>query len=91
MKGIGQNFDSFMMEQGLYDEAMEIAAKKMIALQIEKEMQKQKLTKTSLAHRLRTSRAAVDNILNPRFNTSIASLEKFANALGKHIKISLEA
>ena len=35
MKGIGQNFDDFMIEQGLYEEAQEIAAKRLIVLQLE--------------------------------------------------------
>jgi hypothetical protein len=30
MNGFGQNFDDFMLEQGLYDEAKELAAKKLI-------------------------------------------------------------
>ena len=29
MKGKGQNFEDFMLEQGLYDEAKELAAKKL--------------------------------------------------------------
>ena len=40
MKGIGQNFDDFMIEQGLYEEAKELAAKRLIALQLEEEMNK---------------------------------------------------
>jgi hypothetical protein len=34
MNGLGQNFDDFMIEQGLYDEAKELAAKKLIVLKI---------------------------------------------------------
>jgi len=43
MKGIGQDFDDFMVEQGLYDEAKELAAKKLIVLELKQEMDMQKL------------------------------------------------
>jgi len=38
---------------------------------------------------MKTSRVAVDNILDPKFNTSIDSLERFAYAVGKKLTISL--
>lgn len=41
MHGIGQNFDEFMQEQGLYDEAKELAAKRIIVLQLSEEMKRQ--------------------------------------------------
>ena len=89
MKGIGQNFDDFLNEQGILDEVNELAAKKLITYQLKKAMQEQKLTKSSIAKKLNTSRVAVDNILDPTFNTSIDSLERFAHILGKKLTISL--
>jgi len=89
MKGIGQNFNDFLKEQGIYDEVNELAAKKLITYQLEKAMQEQKLTKSFIAKKMKTSRVAVDNILNPSFNTSIDSLERFAHVLGKKLTISL--
>ena len=90
MNGIGQNFDDFMVEQGLYDEAKELAAKKLIVLELKQEMEAQKLTKRKVAEKMHTSRVAVDNILNPEYNTSIGTLERFASVLGKSIHISLQ-
>jgi DNA-binding XRE family transcriptional regulator len=90
MKGLGQNFDNFMIEQGLYDESKELAAKKLIALKLKMEMEAQNLTKSTVARKLHTSRIAVDNILNPSYNTSIGTLERFAAVLGKHLSITLE-
>ncbi|MHC6202540.1 hypothetical protein ACYULU_05010 [Breznakiellaceae bacterium SP9] len=49
MNGMGQNFDDFMIEQGLYDEAKELAAKKLIAFELQQEMNAQKLTKSIAA------------------------------------------
>lgn len=39
MNGYGQNFDDFMAEQGLYDEAKERSAEKLHALEITQERQ----------------------------------------------------
>ena len=78
-----------MIEQGLYDEAKELAAKKIIALELQREMRVQNLSKTTVAKMMKTSRVAVDNILNPTYNTSIGSLERFASVLGKRLSISL--
>ncbi|GHU89285.1 hypothetical protein FACS189476_07950 [Spirochaetia bacterium] len=89
MNGMGQNFDDFMIEQGLYDEAKELAAKKLIAFELQQEMNAQKLTKSSVAKKMNTSRVAIDNILNPSYNTSIGTLERFASILGKRLSISL--
>jgi len=89
MRGIGQDFNDFLKEQGIYDEVNELAAKKLITYQLEKAMQEQKLTKSFIAKKMKTSRVAIDNILNPAFNTSIDSLERFANVLGKKLTISL--
>jgi len=44
MKGIGQNFDDFLKEQGMYDEVNELAAKKLITYQLKQAMQEQNLT-----------------------------------------------
>lgn len=89
MHGIGQNFDEFMQEQGLYDEAKELAAKRIIVLQISEEMKRQRITKSEIAKRMNTSRLSVDNVLDANHNTSISTLERFAAALGKKIQISL--
>jgi hypothetical protein len=89
MNNIGQSFDDFMMEQGIYDEAKELAAKKLIAFKLKAEMDKQKITKTVMAKRMKTSRVTVDNVLNPAYNTSIGTLERAASALGKELAISL--
>jgi len=89
MKGVGQNFNDFLKEQGIYDEVNELAAKKLITYQLQQVMQEQKLTKSFIAKKMKTSRVAVDNILDPNFNTSIDSLERFAVVLGKKLTISL--
>ncbi len=89
MNGMGQNFDDFMIEQDLYDEAKELASKKLIVFELKNEMEKQHLSKSKAAKRMHTSRVAIDNILNPEHNTSIGTLERFASVLGKTLIISI--
>ncbi|WP_307771444.1 XRE family transcriptional regulator [uncultured Treponema sp.] len=89
MNGIGQDFSDFMKEQGLYEEAQELATKKVIAAQLQAEMEKQKLSKSAVAQRMNTTRTAVDNALNPAFNTSLSTIERFARALGKRVSVVL--
>ncbi|MDR3161181.1 MAG: helix-turn-helix domain-containing protein [Spirochaetaceae bacterium] len=89
MKGTGQNFDDFLTEQGIYDEVKELATKKLIAIQLQQELEAQNLSKSQMARKMGTSRAAINNILDPSYNTSLGSLERFAGLLGKKIHISL--
>ncbi len=89
MNGLGQDFSDFMKEEGLYEEAQELATKKIIAAQLQAEMERQNLSKTAVAKRMNTTRTAVDNALNPAFNTSLSTIERFARALGKRISVVL--
>ena len=90
MKGIGQNSDDFLPEQGIYDEVKELATKKNIVFQLQQELKSQKISKSQMARKMGTSRAAIDNILDPSYNTSLGSLERFARLLGKKISITLQ-
>jgi antitoxin HicB len=84
---IGSAFDD-CLEENLLTEANEIAIKRVIAWQIQQEITSRRMTKTSLAKAMCTSRAAVDRLLDPE-NTSVTlnTLGKAATILGKRIKI----
>ncbi len=88
-KHIGSNFDDFLEEEGLLEEAESVAAKRIFVFQIEKEMKKQKIDKSEFATRLATSRSAVDRVLDPEISSTLKTCAKAARALGKHLKISL--
>ena len=45
-KYVGSNFDGFLFKESLLEHATAIAVKRVIAWQIQREMEKQKLTKT---------------------------------------------
>ncbi|MDD3461587.1 MAG: XRE family transcriptional regulator [Mesotoga sp.] len=87
---LGSSFDSFLEEEGIYEEVTLAAAKRVLAMQIQREMQKQDLSKAAMAHKMHTSRSALDRLLDPD-NTSITlqTLDKAAKSLGRKVKISL--
>jgi len=84
----GSDFDDFLREDGILDEVNEVARKRIVAFQIEREMQARKLTKVSLAQQLGTSRAQLDRVLDPN-NTSITlnTLLKLAKIFGKQLEL----
>lgn len=89
-KYVGSRFDAFLVEEGLYGEATACAAKRVLAWQISQMMTETSITKAELARRMKTSRAAVDRLLDPE-NTSINlhTMEKAAQTFGKRLEIQL--
>lgn len=91
-KHMGSNFDDFLAEEAMLEEATAVAVKRVIAWQIEQEMKVQKLTKTALALKMRTSRAALNRLLDASDTSlTLTTLASAATALGKHVKIELAA
>jgi antitoxin HicB len=89
-KNIGSKFDDFLKEENLFEQVDATAVKRMLAAQIALGMKRNKLTKTEMANRMRTSRAALDRLLDPE-NASItlSTLERAASALGKKLRLEL--
>ena len=87
----GSDFDSFLKEEGLAAEADAVAAKRMLAHQLETAMKKKHLSKVSMAKRMQTNRSALDRLLDPE-NSSVTlqTLENAATVLGKKLRISLK-
>jgi antitoxin HicB len=89
-KNYGSNFDDFLREEGLLDEAEAAAIKRTIAFQIAQEMKRHNLTKVEMASKMKTSRAALDRLLDPtNASVTLSTLEKAAVVLGKKLKIEL--
>ena len=87
---IGSNFDDFLKEEGLYEQTTAAALKKVLALQIEEAMKTQQLTKTAMAKRMRTSRAALNRLLDDSDTSlTLTTLASAASALGKAVTIEL--
>jgi DNA-binding Xre family transcriptional regulator len=82
-KHIGSNFDDFLAEEGLLEDATATAMKRVIAWQIEQEMKAQKLSKTAMAAKMHTSRAALNRLLDATDTSlTLTTLASAAAALG---------
>jgi antitoxin HicB len=87
---IGSSFDEFLAEEGLLDQATMVAQKRVLAWQLAKAMRERKITKADLARRMRTSRSALDRLLDPRnASVTLATMGRAAAALGKRLSIGL--
>lgn len=87
---LGSSLDEFLAEEGILAEAEAVAVKRVLAFQIERLMAEQDLTKTEMARRMNTSRAAVDRLLDPSSDSAtLTTLEKAAFALGRRLQVSL--
>lgn len=88
---IGSDFDDFLKGEGLLEDAEAVAAKRVIAFQIAREMKARRITKTELARRMNTSRPAVDRLLDPANpSVTLSTLERAASAVGKRLRIELD-
>lgn len=91
-KHIGSNFDDFLKEESIFDHSSAVAVKRVIAWQIEQEMIKQKLTKTLMAKKMHTSRAALNRLLDESDTSlTLLTLTSAASALGKMIHFEMKA
>ncbi len=87
---LGTDFDDFLREENLLDSARSTAAKRVIAFQIAGEMKRRRLTKSEMATRMKTSRPALERLLDPaNRSVTLATLERAASALGKKLKVEL--
>ena len=89
---IGGDFDDFLRDEGILDGAEAVAAKRVIAYQIAQEMEKAHISQSELARRMKTSRSAVERLLDPANpSVTLVTLERAATAVGKRLKIQLTA
>src|SRR5438105_1703849 len=86
----GSSLDDFLQEEGILEGVEAAALKRAIALKVADLMQKKQVNKSAMAKQMRTSRAALDRLLDPA-NTSVtlATLNRAAKALGRKVKIEL--
>lgn len=89
-KHVGSGFDDFLLEDRLLQVATVTATKRVIAHQIANEMKRRRLTKRAMAARMKTSRAALDRLLDPdNPSVTIGTLEKAATALNRRLTVEL--
>lgn len=86
----GSSFDEFLREEGMLEEAEAVAIKRVIAWQLQREMQRKRITKKVMADRLRTSRSQLDRLLDPQYaGVTLGTLSRAAMVLGKRLKIQV--
>ena len=86
----GSDFRGFLKDEGILEEVEERAMKKALALQLGKLLERNELTKAEMAARMKTSRAAVDRLLDASNSSlTLSTLGKAARALQHKIKIEL--
>jgi len=86
----GSDFRDFLKEEGILEVVEERALKQALSLQLAALLKENELTKSEMAVRMNTSRAAVDRLLdasNP--SVTLATLGKAARALGRKVRIEL--
>jgi len=86
-----ETFDEFLERDGLLAETEDAAIKEIIADQIKVAMQKQHLSKSAMAARMRTSRRQLDRLLDPKNpSVTLATLRRAASAVGRNLRVELE-
>ena len=86
----GGDLRDFLKEEGLLADVETRALKRAIALQIGRLLKEKSLTKAEMAVRMKTSRAAVDRLLDASHSSlTLNTLGKAARVLGRKVKIDL--
>lgn len=89
-KNIGSSFDSWLREEGIYEEVSATAIKRVVARQVEAAMKEKGLSKTEMARQMHTSRAALDRLLDPDNDAlTLSTLQKAAVVVGREIRLEL--
>ncbi len=86
----GDDFRDFLQKDDLLEDVESLAWKRALALQLQQLIEKQEITKSEMATRMNTSRAAVDRLLdasNP--SLTLTTLAKAAKALGRKLSVKL--
>src|ERR1039458_5124702 len=83
-KNIGSSFDSWLREEGIYQEVTATAIKRVLARQVEAAMKEKKFSKAEMARRMHTSRASLDRLLDPEYDAvTLSTLRNAAVAVGR--------
>jgi antitoxin HicB len=89
-KNVGSSFDSWLREEGIYEEVTAAAIKGVLARQVEAAMKEKKFSKAEMARRMHTSRAALDRLLDPEYEAvTLTTLRKAAAAVGRELRLEL--
>jgi hypothetical protein len=89
-KNIGSSFDNWLREEGIYEEVSAAAIKRVLSRQLVAAMKERHFSKAEMARRMRTSRAALDRLLDPEYDAvTLSTLRKAAMAVGRELRLEL--
>jgi hypothetical protein len=89
-KHIGSSLEDFLKEEGVLEETRAVALKETLAWQVQQAMEKDKISKVEMARRMKTSRAALDRLLDPgNSSVTLQTLTRAALAIGRDLRIEL--
>ena len=89
-KLVGSSFDSWLQEEGIYEDVVGAAIKRVLSRQIAEAMVENNMTKTEMASRMHTSRAALDRLLDPAQEAvTLSTLRKAAHVVGRQLRVEL--
>jgi antitoxin HicB len=84
----GSDFTDFLEQEGIRAEVEALALKRVVALELLRILDQDRVTKTQLAARMKTSRASLDRMLDPANpSLTVNTLGKAAAALGRKIEL----
>lgn len=89
-KHYGSTLDSLLAEDGILGDVEAVATKRVLTFQLEAAMKAQGISKTVMAQRMETSRAAINRLLDPNNpSVTLQTLERAAAVLGKKLRLEL--
>ncbi len=87
---IGTSFDDFLESEKMLDACSAVAVKRVLAWQLQQEMEKSNVSRSELARRMETSRSSVNRLLDPQNpSVNLQTMERAARILGKRLEIQL--
>jgi len=87
---IGSGLNEFLAEDGLLESSQSFAIKRVLAWQIARFIEQQGLTKAAMASRMKTSRSALDRLLDPdNDSVTLKTMQNAAETIGAHLQMKL--
>jgi antitoxin HicB len=88
-KHIGSTLESLFEEKGELEKFTIATQRKLLAYDLEQAMKKQKVTRTQMARRMKTTRAVVYRMLDCKSGITLDTVGRAAAALGMDFQIHL--
>jgi len=89
-KHIGSSLDDLLAEDGTLAEVEAADLKRVIAWQVARGMDEKHMSKSDMARAMRTSRAALDRLLDPaNESVTLRTMARAAKVLGKRLRLEL--